>query len=119
MRCAHGLYVYALTAIEPLSQEVISTLCVLLAGCSSLAVLFRISRPFNMNRRMIFTAMCALMFRRASCVPYLDSWFMLVRLTPLQLIIRQVIGIAPIPLVQNGLFYIFSGRLLFDRFLDE
>ena len=93
-------YVYALTAIEPLSQEVISTLCVILAGCSSLAVLFRISRPFNMNRRIIFGAMC-LMFVLCIIVPPLASWFMLVRLSPLQLLCAGV-GIVLIPLVQNG-----------------
>ena len=105
-------YVYALTAIEPLSQEVISTLCVILAGCSSLAVLFRISRPFNMNRRIIFGAMC-LMFVLCIIVPPLASWFMLVRLSPLQLLCAGV-GIVLIPLVQNGLFYIFE-RLTFTR----
>lgn len=105
-------YVYALTAIEPLSQEVISTLCVILAGSSSLAVLFRISRPFNMNRRILFVLMC-LLFLLCIITPALASWFMLVRLSPLQLLCAGA-GIIVIPLVQKGLFYVFE-RLMFVR----
>ena len=66
----------------------------------------------NMNRRIIFGAMC-LMFVLCIIVPPLASWFMLVRLSPLQLLCAGV-GIVLIPLVQNGLFYIFE-RLTFTR----
>ena len=107
-------YVYALTAIEPMSQDLISTMCVLLAGCSSLAVLFHVCLPFNRNRAVIFAVMCAL-FLACICVPYLDDWFMLMDLSMQQLIF-VLIGIAAIPIVQKGL-YALCDRLLFDRFL--
>ena len=53
------------------------------------------------------------MFVLCIIVPPLASWFMLVRLSPLQLLCAGV-GIVLIPLVQNGLFYIFE-RLTFTR----
>ena len=94
--------------------DLISTMCVLLAGCSSLAVLFHVCLPFNRNRAVIFVVMCAL-FLACICVPYLDDWFMLMDLSMQQLIF-VLIGIAAIPIVQKGL-YALCDRLLFDRFL--
>ena len=105
-------YVYALTAIEPLDQETISTLCVILAGASSLAVLYRICRPFNRNRLLIFGAMCVL-FALCISVPFAKTLFMLNDLTLRQLLYAGI-GIVLIPLVQRGLFYICD-RLLFMR----
>lgn len=105
-------YAYGLTLFEAMPQETVSTICVLLAGCSSLAVLFRISRPFNRNRLALFLAMCTL-FLLCITVPFLSDWFMLSKLNLRQLLFVAV-GIAAIPFVQKGLFYLFQ-KLPFTR----
>ena len=109
---ASVFYVYGLTAIEAMSQDTISTMCVLLAGVSSLAVLFHVCYPFNRNRTVIFAAMCV-MFLLCVRVPFLTSWFMLKGLSVQQLIF-VFIGIAAIPIVQRML-YTLCDWLLFQR----
>ena len=109
---ASVFYVYGLTAIEAMSQDTISTMCVLLAGGSSLAVLFHVCYPFNRNRAVIFAAMCA-MFLLCVRVPFLTSWFMLKGLSVQQLIF-VFIGIAAIPIVQRML-HTLCDWLLFRR----
>ena len=54
-----------------------------------------------------------LLFLLCIITPALASWFMLVRLSPLQLLCAGA-GIIVIPLVQKGLFYVFE-RLMFVR----
>lgn len=96
------LYVYGLTAAEPMSREVISTMCVLLAGFSSLAVLFHVCCPFDRNRLIIFIAMCAL-FLICINVEFLRSWFMLKHLS-MQQLLYVVVGMILIPLIQKVLY---------------
>lgn len=107
-------YVYALTAIEAMDHNVISTMCVLLAGCSSLAVLFHVCYPFNRNRLLLFVCMCVAYFLCIN-ISVLKNWFMLIDLTSQQLIYVWI-GIAFIPVLQKGL-YALCDRLIFARFL--
>ncbi len=109
-------YVYALTAIEAMNQDTISTMCVLLAGSSSLAVLFHVCRPFDRNRLVLFIAMC-IVFLICINLTILKNWFLLLDLTSQQLIYVWV-GIIFIPILQKGL-YTLCDRLLFDRMLQS
>ncbi len=109
-------YVYGLTAIEAMSHEQISTMCVLLAGCSGLAVLFHVCYPFNRNRILVFGSM-GILFVICVFVPVSKSWFLLFELS-MQQWIYVGIGILCIPLVQKTL-YALCDRLFFDHYLYD
>lgn len=87
-----------------ISKEQISTLCVLLTGFSGFNILFRISKPFNLLRKILFISMLVLFIIQAILM---HSFYNLVGLN-FSLIILLIILMIMIYFTFNLLFYLME-----------
>lgn len=92
------------TTIFGYSDEVRSTMCVMLTGICSLTVLLRVSSPFTRQRRIIFFSMAAIF---ALCLIFLKDLFMIV---PLDLFSFGIVcaSIVVIPIFMTSLYFLLK-----------
>ena len=101
--CFNILFIMFISTFIKLTQDEISTLCVIMTGLTGFMLLYRISVPFNKIRRILFLTL-ALMFFVG--ITFLRELFSLVILTPRLLLLLFVLFIISI-LVFNFLTKIF------------
>ncbi len=89
------------TTVFQYSDDVRSTMCVILTAACSLTVLQRISMPFSRQRRIVFLSM-TLLFILA--IVFLPNLFMMVRLDLFTAIITLG-AVFVIPIVINLIYY--------------
>lgn len=86
------------------SDEVRSTMCVILTGACSLTVLQRVCVPFSKQRRLLFTVMCVLFIISIVC---LKRVFMIVSLDWLCLIV-SICAVAFVPLLMRWMYRLLA-----------
>ena len=107
------IYVNVLSIFFPVSKEIMSTMCVLLTGASSIVVLYRVSTPFTKKRFTLFVTMTTLF---VLAIIFLPNIFSLVRLPLLQFLFTAG-GITAIPFVMDFIFRISSHFHMKERLM--
>lgn len=107
------LYVNILSLFHTMSHDLMSTMCVLLTGASSIVVLYRVCTPFTKKRFLIFSIMTTLF---VLAVVFLGDIFGFVRM-PLFPFLCTVGGMAAIPFVMDFFFRFASWFHLKERLL--
>ena len=107
---ANILIIIALPTIIKLTDDEVSTLCVLLTGLTGFMLLYRISVPFNALRRCLFVFLITMF---AFEVVFLGDLFSLTVLTPKLLILTIALFMIAITLFNmfTDLFYKISKKL--------
>lgn len=100
--CTMAISLY--TTIFGYSDEIRSTMCVMLTGICSLTVLLRVSSPFTKQRRIIFFSMGAIF---ALCLIFLKDLFMIVALDLFSFGIVCA-SIVVIPILMTSLYFVLK-----------